>query len=646
MRINHNIAALNTHRQLNTATTNQSKSMEKLASGLRINKAGDDAAGLAISEKMRGQIRGLDQASANAQDGISLIATAEGALNETHDILQRMRELATQSANDTNTTGDRDEIQKEMNQLTSEINRIGNTTEFNTKKLLDGKVNVTEAVSANVNGAKVDSSITIVSSSSTGSATGTATVNQANTEFHAGKGATVTSEKTFAASPAAGPIVAADDNELTLTLNGDQKTIALAVGTATDRDTFATDLQTKLNDVSAFGPGAFTVSFDANDKLVIQAADTTDTFSVDGGNALTHLATTGTTAELSSGVAVVANDSFKLNVNGVEKNVSLTAVKAGNGTGTGATAGNYDFTNATDKADFLTALNTDLATQFGTGNVTATINADKELVFTSNATGNISSAEVVSGTGSLLSDLGIATTDKIKGQDKNDEISMTIDGETVTATLAAGTYDSNVLASTLQSEINADTTIDAKVSFENGKFTIASGKEGSAGSVSVDDNGFTKSVGLSTGSTATAGVDAKNAALQFQIGANAGQSMGVDISDMRANALEISSTTGDTKEVIDGQGNALTAHYKSNTDVTNGTNSTGVEKALDISSAEKATAAIAVLDESIASVSAERSKLGSYQNRLEHTINNLGTSSENLTAAESRIRDVDYALAA
>ncbi len=124
MRINHNIAALNTHRQLNSATNAQSKSMEKLSSGLRINNAGDDAAGLAISEKMRGQIRGLDQASKNAQDGISLIQTAEGALNETHDILQRMRELAVQSANDTNYGDDREEIQKEINQLTSEINRI------------------------------------------------------------------------------------------------------------------------------------------------------------------------------------------------------------------------------------------------------------------------------------------------------------------------------------------------------------------------------------------------------------------------------------------------------------------------------------------------------------------------------------------
>jgi flagellin len=143
MRINHNIAALNTHRQLSSASNAQSKSMEKLASGLRINKAGDDAAGLAISEKMRGQIRGLDMASKNAQDGISMISTAEGALNETHDILQRMRELSVQSSNDTNTLDDRKEIQKEIEQLKSEVNRISETTEFNTQKLLNGSLGVT-----------------------------------------------------------------------------------------------------------------------------------------------------------------------------------------------------------------------------------------------------------------------------------------------------------------------------------------------------------------------------------------------------------------------------------------------------------------------------------------------------------------------
>ncbi|MEW6698047.1 MAG: flagellin [Bacillota bacterium] len=143
MRINQNIAALNTYRSLTNNTTMGAKSLEKLSSGLRINRAGDDAAGLAISEKMRGQIRGLDQASRNAQDGISLIQTAEGALNETHSILQRMRELAVQASADSNTDTDRKELQKEVSQLIKEIDRISNTTEFNSQKLLDGtKANV------------------------------------------------------------------------------------------------------------------------------------------------------------------------------------------------------------------------------------------------------------------------------------------------------------------------------------------------------------------------------------------------------------------------------------------------------------------------------------------------------------------------
>ncbi|MED4933786.1 flagellin [Heyndrickxia coagulans] len=148
MIINHNIAALNTLNHLNAATNAQSKAMQKLSSGLRINGAADDAAGLAISEKMRSQIRGLDQATKNAQDATSLLQTAEGALNETHDILQRMRELAVQSANDTNTDDDRQNIQSEMSQLESEIDRIGNTTQFNTKNLLDGSMGkaVTTAV--------------------------------------------------------------------------------------------------------------------------------------------------------------------------------------------------------------------------------------------------------------------------------------------------------------------------------------------------------------------------------------------------------------------------------------------------------------------------------------------------------------------
>ena len=138
MRINHNIVAMNTHRQLGVSNNAGAKSMEKLSSGFRINRAADDAAGLSISEKMRGQIRGLTQASRNAQDGISVVQTAEGALDEVHAMLQRMRELAVQSANDSNTADDREYIQGEVNQLREEIGAITDKTQFNTMTLLDG----------------------------------------------------------------------------------------------------------------------------------------------------------------------------------------------------------------------------------------------------------------------------------------------------------------------------------------------------------------------------------------------------------------------------------------------------------------------------------------------------------------------------
>ncbi|MGG3941585.1 flagellin [Peribacillus psychrosaccharolyticus] len=362
MIINHNIAALNTHRQLSSATNAQSKSMEKLASGMRINKAGDDAAGLAISEKMRGQIRGLDQASKNSQDAISLISTAEGALNETTDILQRMRELATQASTDTNTTTDRGEIQKEMDSLTSEINRIGNTTEFNTQKLLNG-------------------------------------------------------EKDSATAAVAG-----------------KSTLTLTAGVA------------------------------ANDKVTIDGV------------------------ELTFGAAAAS---------------------------------------ATLAGDALVTL----------------IGANTEL---------------------------------------NDKYTVTNAAGVLSITQKAGSESSTAPTSSL-------------------------------------------------GTVATAATDVGNAAgagLQFQIGANENQSLTLEIADMRASALKLTGTG---------------AGFTAGTNVSNGTDSAGVESGLDVSNAKDASAAITKIQSAIDTVSAERSKLGANQNRLEHTINNLGTSSENLTAAESRIRDVDMA---
>ena len=168
MVVQHNLSAMNTNRQLSGVQSAQSKSTEKLSSGYRINRAGDDAAGLSISEKMRSQIRGLNKASSNAQDGISLVQVAEGALNETHSILQRMNELATQAANDTNTSTDRTAIQAEIDQLTSEINRIQSTTQFNTMNLLDGTFSSKDLQVGSLSGQSIGISIKNMNASSLG----------------------------------------------------------------------------------------------------------------------------------------------------------------------------------------------------------------------------------------------------------------------------------------------------------------------------------------------------------------------------------------------------------------------------------------------------------------------------------------------
>lgn len=168
MVVQHNMQAANANRQLGITTGAQAKSTEKLSSGYKINRAADDAAGLSISEKMRSQIRGLNKASDNAQDGVSLIQVAEGALNESHSILQRMNELATQAANDTNTTVDRDAIQKEMDALTSEIDRIRSTTQFNTQNLLDGSFTGKNLQIGALSGQNITISISNMNASSIG----------------------------------------------------------------------------------------------------------------------------------------------------------------------------------------------------------------------------------------------------------------------------------------------------------------------------------------------------------------------------------------------------------------------------------------------------------------------------------------------
>lgn len=232
MIINHNISALNTHRQLGANNNNVQNSLEKLSSGLKINKAGDDAAGLAISEKMRGQIRGLDMAEKNAQDGISLIQTAEGALQETHSILQRMNELAVQSSNDTNMDDvDREAMQAEMDALIEEIDDIAGRTEFNTQNLLGGEfTDKTFHIGAN-GGQSITVSIDEMSAAGIG----------------------ITKEVTLTEAEDEGTgLVDSDDGEITAkALQGEGTAVtSLSISNQEDADAAITTIQNAINTVS------------------------------------------------------------------------------------------------------------------------------------------------------------------------------------------------------------------------------------------------------------------------------------------------------------------------------------------------------------------------------------------------------------
>ncbi|SMB82737.1 flagellin [Desulfonispora thiosulfatigenes DSM 11270] len=532
MRINHNIAALNTYRQMSGATNAQSKSMEKLSSGLRINRAGDDAAGLAISEKMRGQIRGLDQAAKNSQDGISMIQTAEGALNETHSILQRMRELATQASNDTNVDVDRNEIQKEMNQLTSEINRIGNTTEFNTQALLKG------------DGGKTLDGIG-VAVASLGNLTGGEDI------------------KTVEATSTTVVGTAADaTSTLKVTLNGQAIDISFA----------AADTSSK--------PSHEGYNVTQNSASVnIDGSQTVDETAAGARDALQKV--------------IDSNDVLKGNyvVSGTGANVTVSAVKGGKFEGS---AGDIALAVASGTANISTLGTIGPANK---GTTTAAVQATKTLTMPADA----DVAKGLEGKGITIGDVTLEFYDANKGAYKGDAQGINING----VTTKEGLTNAIVAQAKIDGVTLSNATNDLKVTANQG------GKAG---------NNIT---------TADGGVQ-ENFKSNFQVGANQGQSMTIEIKDMRAKALGLTGKSGD-----DG--------FTSGNSVTNGTNNTVVEAALDVSSHETASASITKINDAIEKVSAQRSELGSYQNRLEHTIKNLSTSSENLTAAESRVRDVDMA---
>ena len=526
---------------MGTANTQSAKSIEKLSSGYRINRAGDDAAGLAISEKMRGQIRGLNQASANAQDGISMIQTAEGALGETHSILQRMKELATQSANGTNTESDRGEIQKEINQLTSEINRIGNTTEFNTQKLLDG-------------GSSADG------------------INMGTTDAK-GVAATGAQIKGQEGIDLAADFSAGGTEKLTITVGGDAYEIT--------QDT----MKVLWNDGAGMTKADIKTILEQNMKE-------------SGGGKLGDVATIDISE---SGIFTITN----------------------NTAGSGATIQIAE-SAATSGFDDLLGLSGPAAAAFD---------------ITADGTDQTEAKIVGSKT--------VTTGDLITASDwAGKTLTVNVNGESVNATIAAdfaGTKLSDLVTSmnsaftaALGATAIVTTSVNADGKFEFATTTSATDIAGGVKpSISISGDNLSNLLGsVAAGKSEVGGTFTS----KFQIGANQGQSFEMNVKDMRAQALNIAGTSSaNIQGVVEG------AKFTAVKNVSNGTDSVGTEYALDVSEFDTATAAIKVLDNAIQSVSAQRSELGSYQNRLEHTIKNLDTSSENLQSAESRIRDVDMA---
>lgn len=627
MRINHNISAFNAWRQLGATDHALSKSLERLSSGLRINRAADDAAGLAISEKMRAQINGLNQAIRNSQDAISLIQTAEGALNETHSILQRMRELAIQSSNDTLTSADREEIQREINQLADELNRIANTTEFNTKKLLNGDLrggtSARDISDIGYNGSTPKDRPWVT----TGDIDLTTGID----------------------------LTGGSANELTFAYGDQQYTIAMTVAAYTSGASVVEAVQTQIDlavgadeiVVGVNGDGnltftAFTAGSDESNKVEIiggnfavhAIGDATITKGVDRGDVWMHQETDGyTTGKRAITDAVLAASTISIDSGNNE--LTLRIYDAATGVWTEGTitmaAADYDGT-ALSAEDLRANLETEIQ-GLGSAFSDVTVSFDIDNTLKIEATGLGEGSEIQVTGGNLMQDIMGAATDehvRYKGETDNRTLTFSLDGASHSITLDEDFYDdAEAVAAQIQKQLDAGAiNATAKVIDKDG-----------------DGTGFIQITSNSTGADAkmfggTAAVElgldgAETDELTFHIGSNKDQVLSVTIGDVRASALGITSSDATSKSF-----NGMDIAYGGNDTIDNLGNT---EYVISVTSKADAEFAVGILDDAISRVSTERSKLGAVQNRLEHTINNLGVAAENLTAAESRIRDVDMA---
>ncbi|WP_285290753.1 flagellin [Bacillus sp. ISL-45] len=590
MRINHNISALNAYRNLAVNNTNTAKSLEKLSSGLRINKASDDAAGLAISEKMRSQIRGLEMAERNALDGISLIQTAEGALSSSHEILQRMRELAVQAANDSYTDTDRAEIQKEVNQLTSELNRVGNSTEFNSASLLDGS----RSNSLAPNGEKTFANGAI---SKTDALTGMALT--VGSEIEPGN-YTINVLKSPAGSylpnGAETDVVELSTSDLTVTGSG---TLTFT-GNGINYDRSQGNPAPALNDTITLE------TIDVNTFSVKDSSGTiNDTYTI-GEQYNNH----GISFRIEDAAGFAAGDKAEFKIEAESATVGtlqqgFAAANTGNNVvtftqpitvTTAAEAGDWSLTKSGTnwKVEFTPAAGT-------APTITDTV-AETALYDNHGISFHFASVDMADGD---------KITFNTPGAQQFYQYSVEMGGvEQVVAPNVADGVDPVVLA-----------------------FDVTDGL--SLNSLALKEGSFSFEV--------TDMLAVKENSLNFQIGANAGQAVSLEVNDMRAQALKVSADGAGEKQVTMADGTVKSVWYTEAPTVNNGVSAASTEFAVDVTSHEKAQAAITVFSDAIQQVSSERARLGSIQNRLEHTVNNLRTMTENVTSSESRIRDLDMA---
>ena len=740
MRINQNISALNAYRNMIGNENRLNKSLERLSSGLRINRAADDAAGLSISEKMRGQIRGLNQAMSNAQDGISLVQTAEGALNEAHSILQRMRELAVQAANDTLTAGDRMEIQKEINQLTQEADRIANTTEFNTKKLLDGTTSALTSTDNLKTKVFMRDGLRVIDQFGQKAVEGgnfklaidaEAGVGQVQkTDImkvkHEVDGGGLSSIEAVSAA-VIGQVVLADsdiDGLRDADFAGDHLVVYFTIdGGATqvmtlDGGNFGTDagkIGTRQMLLDAINTGQFidstgetvivadsvnsdwtglvgaTASFEANQLVITSdtkghesnvdldgtpAGDITLLFGspeiVDGGyiQTLDLGGATGGTFTLTDGAGNSTTDlAYNISANDLETAIGGLQFDGGEVSVSGVDGGPFTIKFTQDISTFDLIFNSDnlvdAQLKLEVGSIASHNTAIKDIDRFWDASGNFlvnepQTIQLVQGDGSTTS-FTIFGTDTI--QDIQDKLNNAIHnglGQGEVNSLDANAYVSYVSTAASDGFFSVEGTfiIQSAITGSDGEITFVGDESvinalsltaiqesretqytvnvtnahsgdvvaenvGISGNtligvvhqnvdvkfdamagVSFDVSGGTFAWG--SGATHNTFVHLADNSMVFHIGANQLQDVDAAIGDMRAEAL-------------------------------------GVDNIL-VTNRSAANDAIGTIDNAINRVSAERSKMGALQNRLEHTINNLGVAAENLTAAESRIRDLDFAL--